>query len=568
MFPVATALLMFILAPAYAAPPDAGQILREQRQAPVTLPDRLQQPEEKTPERLPLTDTGVKVTVREFRFTGINGIATPAELQELVKGSVGKELSMVELRLVAALVTDYLRQKGYLLARAYLPKQDVTEGVIEIAVIAGRLEGDATIRMKEPWRLREEVLKGYASRGSKSGTPLNNQQLERSLLLMNDLPGISARGALEQGSSPGSTRFVIEAQEGPMLSGLIAADNFGNRYTGVLRGTAQAAINDPLGLGDQMVISFVGAEKLAQWSASYALPLGNSGLRGEIAYTGLNYEIGKELSSLDADGQADTAMARIRYPWIRSRAFSLWQGLGYEFRYLEDRVAGNDTRERKLHIGATDLNASMYDTIGGGGLTNFRVAAAYGELDLTIATDAVADAAGPKAEGSYTKFNYSLSRLQHITKAVTLFASVSGQLSNNNLDSSEKFILGGPTGVRAYPVGEASGDEGHGMTLEARYDLPYKTSLGDVQLIGFYDAGKIRLHHETWTNSVVSATGENDYWLKGGGLGLNLSKAGRYAARASWSHTIDDNPGRSTSGRNADGQKDDSRFWLQMIVWL
>lgn len=106
------------------------------------------------------------------------------------------------------------------------------------------------------------------------------------------------------------------------------------------------------------------------------------------------------------------------------------------------------------------------------------------------------------------------------------------------------------------------------MTLEARYDLPYKTSLGDVQLIGFYDAGKIRLHHETWTNSVVSATGENDYWLKGGGLGLNLSKAGRYAARASWSHTIDDNPGRSTSGRNADGQKDDSRFWLQMIVWL
>ena len=39
------------------------------------------------------------------------------------------------------------------------------------------------------------------------------------------------------------------------------------------------------------------------------------------------------------------------------------------------------------------------------------------------------------------------------------------QLSSKNLDSSEKFTLGGIGGVEAYPSGEASGDEGRKISL-------------------------------------------------------------------------------------------------------
>ena len=46
-----------------------------------------------------------------------------------------------------------------------------------------------------------------------------------------------------------------------------------------------------------------------------------------------------------------------------------------------------------------------------------------------------------------------------------------GQLAFDNLDSSEKMELGGAYGVRAYPEGEAFGDEGYIATAEARLML-------------------------------------------------------------------------------------------------
>ena len=115
---------------------DAGQMLNQQRQPGTQLPDRLPQDSDKESERIPLTDTGTKVLVKGFRFSGSQRLATNAELEALLSDSIGKELGFAELKRLAERVTIYLReQKGYLLARAYLPKQDITAGIIEIAVI-------------------------------------------------------------------------------------------------------------------------------------------------------------------------------------------------------------------------------------------------------------------------------------------------------------------------------------------------------------------------------------------------------------------------------------------------
>lgn len=110
---------------------DAGAILQEQRQMQPSLPDRLLSEEKKEIVKPPLADSVVKVTVRQFRFTGnFEGMLTGAELQELVKESVGKEPGFAELLQAAGRVTSYLRgKKGFLLARAYLPQQDITEGI-------------------------------------------------------------------------------------------------------------------------------------------------------------------------------------------------------------------------------------------------------------------------------------------------------------------------------------------------------------------------------------------------------------------------------------------------------
>lgn len=561
--------LMISSWPAFAATvPDAGSLLREQQQQAPRLPDSLPKPDESAVERPPLTDSGVKVVVQGFRFVGIEGMATEAELQELLKDAVGKEQGLTDLQRLAGLVTDYLRGKGFFLARAYLPKQDVTAGIIEIVVLGGRVDGGATIRAKEPRRIRDSVLRGMVDSSVKSGEALHESRLERSLTLLNDLPGITARGTLERGATSGSTKVLLDVAEGPLLGGGISGDNFGNRYTGVWRGTGSASVNDPFGIGDQLSLSLTGAEGLFQGRAAYNTQLHSSGLKGGVSYTSLYYKLGKELEILDSNGRADTIGANLSYPILRSRTFSLWSNLSYEFRMMDDYANNALTRDRDIHSGAFDLSASGYDNFGGGGLTSLRLAITGGDLKLGEQSDAQADTATAQTAGGYFKFGYTVARLQRLIGDLSLFASASGQLVGSNLDSSEKFILGGPTGVRSYPVGEASGDEGHSFTTELRYDVPIKTALGSLQLVGFLDAGNITLHKTEWTNSVTTATGKNNYWLSGGGLGVNLSKAGLYTLRASWARTIGDNPGRSTAGNNADNYNEDNRFWLQASVWF
>jgi len=572
--PIRTAYLiaafLLVTSSAIAAPPDAGTLLNEQRQPGSGLPDRLPKPDASAVERPPLADSGARITVKAFRFTGLGSIATEAELQVLVANRIGKQLGFAELQAMTEQITSYLREKkGYLLARAYLPKQDITEGTIEIAIVAGRLDGRVKVNRKQPARISQSLLEGIANRAVPEGSAARIEQIERAVLLINDLPGMAAQASLQPGSSTGTTSVIMDASEGPLVSGTISSDNYGDRYTGIWRGTGQVSANDPFGWGDQLSLSLTGAEHMFQGRAAYALPLGSTGLSWSLSYTGLYYELGGDLANLNASGRADTIGTNLSYPLMRSRTASIWASLGFEYLLMTDEANGATTRDRKIPVGSASLHGSFFDSFGGGGLTSANLSLYSGSLDLSgvEAADA-ADAVGPKTSGSFYRSTYSLARLQRLTQQISMFGSVRGQLAGGNLDSSQKFILGGPTGVRAYPTGEASGDEGHAFTVETRYDLPFMPSWAATQLVGFIDSGWVKLHHSAWPGSITNISGRNDYWLSGGGAGLNLGMPGIYSVRASYARTIDTNKGRSVTNRDADNRSDNDRFWLQAVVWF
>ncbi len=196
--------------------PDAGTLLQEQRQQVPSLPDRLPDQEKRGVVKPPLTDTGIKVLVKEFRFTGnYEGLATDAELQQLVREYIGKELGLRQLQHVAAIVTNYLREKkGYLLARAYVPKQDVTDGIVEIGIVSGRIDSRVRLDISRPSRIDPALLSDIAGRAVPEGSPARIEHLERAILLMNDLPGIKASASLEPGTTPGgrgrTCRLIVE----------------------------------------------------------------------------------------------------------------------------------------------------------------------------------------------------------------------------------------------------------------------------------------------------------------------------------------------------------------------
>jgi len=552
-------------------PPNAGQILNEQQRLQQQRLNRL--PSDDVPaERPALRDVGsARVTVKEIVFSGEERIATRDELHKLVADAVGQSLGFEELQSLTDRVSTYLRGKGYPLVGAYLPAQDVTDGRIEIAIVEGRIQqgNGVVIRPDSSVRMSQSRLRAIAERAVEPGQPVRQRDLERAVLLINDLPGIAARGALERGDEAGTSRLALTVAEQRMLTGSTSIDTYGNRYSGSERINARVGLNDPLRIGDQAGLSLTKSEGLGSVSADYSLPVGASGLRMGVAYTALEYEVREELRQLDAEGEAQTASINASYPIIRSRATNLWGTATYNYRSLTDEMMGVTIRDKRINSGSVSLAGSHQDRLGGAGITQASLVFTSGDLDLSrIAFDKEADALTARTDGGFSKIGYGVARLQRVTDRVSLFGAINGQITDDNLDSSERFILGGPTGVRAYPVGEASGDSGWVGTLEVRYDVPFSSHWGELQLVGFADHGETKLYEKPWTGAVYNMDNRNSYGLSGAGVGFNLTAQGRYSVRFSYAAPIGDNPGRSVTGKNADGRDRDGQFWLQGSVQL
>ena len=175
------------------------------------------------------------------------------------------------------------------------------------------------------------------------------------------------------------------------------------------------------------------------------------------------YSVGEELANLRAEGTAQTWTGNARYPLIRSRERSLFATAAYDRKTLYNEAAGSATSDKLVDVATTGLDLEQSDAFAGGGYTYAGLSFSAGQLDLgrnaaSLSSDQ--GTGGAHTQGSFQKFNWHAARLQRATEKLSFALLTSGQFASANLDSAERFQLGGPSGVRAYPTGEASGDEG------------------------------------------------------------------------------------------------------------
>jgi hemolysin activation/secretion protein len=554
-------------------PPDAGSQFSGEQRLQQRLPDRIPQIERAETARPALRDTrGERVTITRIYFSGAVDLVPAAELQAIVANALNKAHDFAGLEALAQRVTDHLKKSGYLLARAYLPRQDITAGELEIVILAGKLDSqNEPIKIvpggKLALRIDPERLKAIAANALKAGEGTRDEDLQRAMLLMNDLPGISARARLEPGSEADTTRVVVDVEQAPLLTLTLSLDNYGNRYNGDARLVATVQADDPLGIGDRATLSLTEARHSTQYAFNYSLPLGSDGLRLRLSASQFDSQTMKEFAPLDIEAASDTLGIDLSYPLIRTRQRNLWATLAADRRRYLDTVRDQDVNDRESRPVSLSLSGDQIDSFIGGGFTQGGIAYVAGHLDLNLPLVSAGDALTANSAGHYDKWTWNLTRLQRIDGALTLILAANGQAAGKNLDSSEKFSLGGPTGVRAYPVSEALGDEGFVSTLELRYELP-GGSLGQWQLSGFYDYGHITLHKDPWSGSVTNATGSNTYGLGGYGLGVSLAKNGSHSIRFAIAHRTGDNPGRSTTDKDSDGLNEHTRAWLQALFWF
>lgn len=465
----------------------------------------------------------------------------------------GSEMTLTELRALALKITEHYHRNGYFVARAFLPAQEIKNGAVTISVIEGHY-GSVTLQNRV--ELSDNVGTSLLD-GLNKGDVIASAPLERSLLLLSDLPGVEVRSTLIPGASAGTSDLIVDLSPGPRISGEIDADNAGNRYTGVYRVGATVNYNEPLGYGDVISLrALISGFGLFYLRASYQMQLGEA--RVGAAYSLLGYQLGEEFASLHASGTAHVASIFGNYPLIRSRKNNLYAGLAFDYKTFQDRVDSTATiTDKNVQSMKAALYGDSHDYLGGGGVNSYALALTVGNLDIKTPAARSSDAATARSNGLYSKLGLSASRLQSVTDSFALYGSLNGQLAFKNLDVSEKMELGGMYAVRAYPEGESYGDQGYVLTLEARKRLPrfIERLPGQVQLIGFIDTGMVKVNKDPW------APGRNSRTLSGAGVGLNWMNYNNFAVKAFYAFRLGNEPATSAPDKSG-------RFWIQVVKYF
>ena len=302
------------------------------RAAPVTAPGR--------PGRPNISDTGPKILIERFQLDGNEAIDT-ATLQARLANFTGQKLSLLGIYDAADALTDYYRAQGYAVASVTVPAQKVSDGLVKLVVLEGRI-GKVDVQGNDGYSfefVRERVA------DIKPGSYLRGDTLERDMLMLNDLPGMSARAVVQPGAAFGDTDVVVQVEEDP-YDLIFRVDNHGRNTIGRERVQGDLFLYNPTGAGDQFSISLLSSQGLGikYGALGYQIPVGTAGTRFSANISRHLFEVETKdfLPGASIKGDGSSYQAVLRHPVIRGLDENLWVSGGVS-RDESDTNDGTDT---------------------------------------------------------------------------------------------------------------------------------------------------------------------------------------------------------------------------------
>ena len=474
-----------------------------------------------------------------FTLSGIRVEHEGMELSEeglsaLTSPLLGREITASELNAAVEQLTQYAR-KNYPAAIAYIPEQTAREGKLLIRFEPGRFD---KVQIEAGSVLKESVAHRPLA-GLKKGRIIEAGSLEESLRNLRDIPGIAAHATLSPGSEQGTSNLTINVTDLHPATYILYGENYGSKSAGRYRYGLQADWKNISGTGSRLMVGgLISNGKQHGGNIAYEIPVGHSMTTLGLAYSHSDYELGSVWSQLGVEGKSDTVSLYGRTPLANRYENIMNLNYAVNYRKLKDEFNGLDIGDRhsasySLGLDGTvrsPKNVLYYNAA-------FHSGTVTPDSDISRAIAEVSD-----TKGSFAKGTLDLTTVQQLGGPFDALLKISGQLAGTNLDSSEHIYLGGARGVRAYPQGEASGDEGLLGTLELRYH----TKLPGLTLSLFYDAGTVHLEKNR----------QGSQSLQGWGAGISYMRPNDWFARLDYARRIGLDEGLS---RDAESRQ---RFWF------
>ena len=466
-----------------------------------------------------------------------------AALDERTAPYLRRTLSEADVNALLAELTNDARRHGYPAAAAYLPPQTHSDGTLTIRILAGRY---GKINIENSAAVSDGQLKRM-THALREGAPIEGKSLETALYNIAALGGIEAAGLLSPGIAFGTSDLTIRVKDGKRQSYVLYSENYGSETSGRYRYGLQGSFENLTKSGDRLSLGVTRSNKdLHNYSVSYSHPVGADGTVLGLGVSRMDYELSGAFRSLGAEGTADTLSFFGTTPLRRTAGSSLAVTYGWDGRRLKDeyKKVGMTLEKHSstFHLGIKG-EERQHRTSWSYDLTGY-----YGHLgaDSDWARRQMARAG---TDGKFAKGVLNLNLRHKISDRWNIGLKAQAQKAGTNLDSSEEIYLGGASGVRAYPQGEVSGDNGCLGSIE----LSYRTDVPNLVLSTYFDLGHVQYANDGKDGSET---------LKGWGIGVSYSRPGDYFMRLDWARRVGLPEGASEAA------KAKNRLWFMLgKVW-
>jgi len=509
------------------------------------------------PQVAPVEQAVNEPKIKKINFKG-NQRITDLQLSRVVEKYVGVMINTDVLIQATEAVNSFYRKMGYL-AFAEMPNQDLTDGNVLIQIAEARFSG-AVVEDPTGQLSKTNLVQKTIENQQPKNALVDLKAIDKASSAVAEIPGVKASVSLRPGVNSGETEAVATIAEGKKIDGNVSLDSAGAKSIGELRALGKVTLNNPLGLGDSADAQAVHSKGMDFQRLSYTLPVGYSGWRAGINASNSQYNlIASEYISLNAKGPSSSQGLDLSIPLLREKDTQLSLQFAFDQKRFRNEAAGQVQSQYKGSALTSTLSGSASQSQNS--TTSGNVQLVRGTIDLSgsTASHISSDLSTVQTAGNYAKLKFNISQKLDFDSKNTGLISLQSQFANKNLDSSEKFYLGGMQGVRAYPTNEAGGSLGNLVTMEWQRQLMLK----DTRLTasGFVDYGDVTVNRN---NSYVGASTLNKYSLSGYGLWLGASvpsAQGISTFRLIWSHRLGNNPGASsTTGADQDGTRVYNRF--------
>lgn len=399
---------------------------------------------------------------------------------------LGANLGTDDLSRLAGSVADAARGAGYPFARAWIEPQSMAQGVLRVSLDAGTLAAVRVIGADSA--LADRIL----TRALVTGHAVRRAQLERAILLIGDIPGLSVKESRYVRQDGFGILLVTIAEDRASLYAQI--DNRGSTEVGPLRSTLLGSLRGVLSPGDEL--GLISAQTPFQPSeffflrARYSTPVDASGAVVSISGSYGRAHPGGALLPLRVIGKSYDGSLSYTVPLIRDRRRSVWASL--DLRSLQSRQTLLDSPLRNDRL--TTLTGALNGTGRlGGGVLRGSVAIVAGLPLPGMTREGDRRISRSDGDARFVTLNYDLEWTRRVSNRLTLALTSQAQVASRPLLATTEIGVGGPVFGRGYDYAERTGDDGILGGAELRADLG-RLAPGVVdraQIYGAVDGGYV-----------------------------------------------------------------------------